>query len=66
MRRKEMAVFTAKSDQLFLLIFECLECINKASAHEPCKRGGSEEGGEPHCDGRGIEPSQAKLIDDEY
>lgn len=27
---------------------------------------GSEEGGEPHCDGRGIEPGQAKLIDDEY
>lgn len=40
MRRKEMAIFTAKSDQLFLLIFECLECINKASAHEPCQRGG--------------------------
>lgn len=55
MRRKEMDIFTANSDQLFLLIFECLECINKARAHEPWNR----REGEPHSDGRGIEPGQS-------
>lgn len=56
MRRKEIEIFTANSDQLFLLIFECLECINKARAHETCNRWG----GQPHSsDGRGIESGQS-------